>query len=103
MATLTVWKFDTPEGAEQAEATLVALSKEELIHIHDAATVEWLPGMTPASTASGAQALTKAMMRGVTSACAAASPAAVPPRSIDPTWVTVVGQQPSRMRWPASG
>jgi len=44
MATLTVWKFDTPEGAEQAEATLVALSKEELIHIHDAATVEWLPG-----------------------------------------------------------
>ena len=32
------------QGAEQAEATLVALSKEELIHIHDAATVEWLPG-----------------------------------------------------------
>jgi uncharacterized membrane protein len=44
MATLTAWKFDTPEGADQAEATLVQLSKEELIKIHDAATVSWEPG-----------------------------------------------------------
>jgi uncharacterized membrane protein len=44
MATLTAWKFDTPEGAAQAESILVGLSKEELITIHDAATVEWLPG-----------------------------------------------------------
>ena len=44
MATLTAWKFDTPEGAEAAEQTLVALSKEELIEIHDAATVSWPTG-----------------------------------------------------------
>jgi uncharacterized membrane protein len=44
MATLTAWKFDTPEGAAEAEAILVGLSKEELIHIYDAATVEWQPG-----------------------------------------------------------
>src|SRR3954447_13972637 len=44
MATLTAWKFETPEGAAQAESVLVGLSKEELIHIYDAATVEWQPG-----------------------------------------------------------
>lgn len=44
MATLTAWKFDTPEGAAQAESTLVSLSKQQLINIYDAATVEWLPG-----------------------------------------------------------
>jgi len=44
MATLTAWKFDTPAGAAQAEEILVGLSKQELITIFDAATVEWLPG-----------------------------------------------------------
>ena len=44
MATLTAWKFDTPDGAANAEATLLQLSKEELIHIQDAATVEWQVG-----------------------------------------------------------
>jgi uncharacterized membrane protein len=44
MATLTAWKFDSPEGAAAAEAVLVGLSKQELIHIYDAATVEWQPG-----------------------------------------------------------
>jgi len=39
MATLTVWKFDTAEGANQAEAELESLAKQELIKIHDAATV----------------------------------------------------------------
>jgi uncharacterized membrane protein len=43
MATLTVWKFDTPDGAAQAESTLIGLSKEELIEIFDAAIVEWRP------------------------------------------------------------
>jgi uncharacterized membrane protein len=41
MATLTVWKFDTPEGAEQAANTLQQLSKQELIKVYDAATVSW--------------------------------------------------------------
>jgi uncharacterized membrane protein len=44
MATLTVWKFDTADGADQAEATLESLSKQELIKIHDAATVSWAEG-----------------------------------------------------------
>jgi uncharacterized membrane protein len=44
MATLTVWKFDTAEGAEAATKTLEELSREELITIHDAATVSWPEG-----------------------------------------------------------
>jgi uncharacterized membrane protein len=41
MATLTAWKFETPDGAAQAESILVGLSKEELITVYDAAIVEW--------------------------------------------------------------
>jgi uncharacterized membrane protein len=41
MATLSVWKFETPEGAQQAESVLLGLSKQGLITIHDAAIVEW--------------------------------------------------------------
>jgi uncharacterized membrane protein len=44
MATLSVWKFDTATGADEAIATLELLSKEELIKIHDAATVTWPEG-----------------------------------------------------------
>jgi uncharacterized membrane protein len=44
MATLTAWKFDTPEGADAAEQTLLSLQKQELIQIHDAATVSWPEG-----------------------------------------------------------
>jgi uncharacterized membrane protein len=43
MATLTVWMFDDPAGADQAERTLASLSKQNLITIHDAATVNWPP------------------------------------------------------------
>ena len=41
MATLTVWKFDFPTAADEAESTLESLSKEGLITIHDAATISW--------------------------------------------------------------
>jgi len=41
MATLTVWKFDTADGATEAESILERLAKQELITIHDAATVSW--------------------------------------------------------------
>jgi uncharacterized membrane protein len=41
MATLTVWKFDTPESAEQVERRLLDLRKQELITVLDAATVSW--------------------------------------------------------------
>lgn len=41
MATMTVWKFPTPEGAEGAEQTLKRLDKEGLIKVHDAAIVSY--------------------------------------------------------------
>lgn len=44
MATLTAWKFDTPDGAEQAIATLQNLASAELIKVQDAATVSWEEG-----------------------------------------------------------
>ena len=44
MATLTVWKFPDAFGAERTEAILEQLQKEELITIHDAATVSWAAG-----------------------------------------------------------
>jgi uncharacterized membrane protein len=44
MGTLTVWKFDSPSGAENAINTLQDLAKQELIKIYDAATVSWEPG-----------------------------------------------------------
>jgi len=43
MATLTVWKFDTPEGANEAVNLLDSLTKQGLINVHDAATVSWQP------------------------------------------------------------
>lgn len=44
MATLTVWKFPTAGGADRAVATLKELQRQELIQVHDAATVSWPPG-----------------------------------------------------------
>ena len=44
MATLTVWKFPTALGAEQAEHTLEQLAKQELIKIQDAAVVSFPVG-----------------------------------------------------------
>jgi uncharacterized membrane protein len=44
MATLSVWKFPTPGGADQAEMTLEQLQKEQLITVHDAAIVSWPEG-----------------------------------------------------------
>jgi uncharacterized membrane protein/uncharacterized BrkB/YihY/UPF0761 family membrane protein len=44
MGTLTVWKFDTPGGADAAEQALLDLSKQRLISIEDAAIVSWPEG-----------------------------------------------------------
>ena len=44
MGTLTVWKFDTASGADDATETLRELSTQHLITIHDAATVRWDEG-----------------------------------------------------------
>ena len=47
MATLTVWKFDFPTTADEAESTLDSLSQQGLITIHDAATISWAWGSKP--------------------------------------------------------
>jgi uncharacterized membrane protein len=44
MATLTVLKFDTPEGAAQILEKIKSLQKMELIKIQDAAVVSWPVG-----------------------------------------------------------
>jgi uncharacterized membrane protein len=44
MATLTVWKFDDPDKAEEATEILKDLEKRELINVLDATWVSWPPG-----------------------------------------------------------
>jgi uncharacterized membrane protein len=44
MATLTVLKFSTPEGAADMLEKIKSLQKRELILIQDAAIVSWPPG-----------------------------------------------------------
>jgi len=44
MTTLTVWKFDTVDGAEKALAKLSELQKQALVEVLDAAVVKWAPG-----------------------------------------------------------
>lgn len=43
MSTLSVWRFDTADAADRAVGTLEELSKQQLIHVRDAATVSWQP------------------------------------------------------------
>jgi uncharacterized membrane protein len=44
MGTLSVWRFETAEGADQAVATLEDLSKQQLVTVFDAAVVTWKDG-----------------------------------------------------------
>jgi uncharacterized membrane protein len=44
MGTLTVWRFDSEEGADKAVATLEDLTRKQLITVYDAATVSWAKG-----------------------------------------------------------
>jgi uncharacterized membrane protein len=44
MTTLSVLKFPTADGAQKMESTLLALQKQHLIEIHDAAIVTWPQG-----------------------------------------------------------
>jgi uncharacterized membrane protein len=44
MASLTVWKFTTPYGAESALMKLQKLQAQQLIQVQDAAVVSWEPG-----------------------------------------------------------
>ena len=44
MATLSVLKFPTADGAQQMESTLLSLQKQHLIEVQDAAIVTWPQG-----------------------------------------------------------
>jgi uncharacterized membrane protein len=44
MASLTVWKFKTADGAAQALTKMESLSKQQLITVQDAAIVTWPEG-----------------------------------------------------------
>jgi uncharacterized membrane protein len=44
MATLSVWRFDSPDGADNAVTTLADLARKQLVVVHDAATVSWPEG-----------------------------------------------------------
>jgi uncharacterized membrane protein len=44
MTTLTVLKFDSPSGAENALNIIKNLTKQQLITLHDAAIVTWAQG-----------------------------------------------------------
>jgi uncharacterized membrane protein len=41
MATLSAWKFDTPDGAQRAEQILLDMQKQQLVSVIDAAIVTW--------------------------------------------------------------
>jgi AI-2 transport protein TqsA len=41
MATLTIWRFDSSDGARHAAARVEALARSELLTLHDAAIVWW--------------------------------------------------------------
>jgi uncharacterized membrane protein len=43
MATLSVWRFDSATGADDAGHTLTALHNGALVTVHDAAIVSWDP------------------------------------------------------------
>lgn len=44
MATLTVWRFDDPDGAATAGAVLERLVRDDALVLDDAAVVSWEPG-----------------------------------------------------------
>lgn len=50
MSTLSVWKFDTAAGADEAVATLEDLSRRKLLTVWDAATVSWPEGTKKPAT-----------------------------------------------------
>ena len=50
MAALTVWRFDSVDGAERAEAILLRMAREGDIDVLDAATVSWPAGASKPRT-----------------------------------------------------
>ena len=50
MAALTVWKFKSPYGAQEALDQLIELQHQQLIQVLDAATVSWEEGRNKPKT-----------------------------------------------------
>ena len=50
MTTFTVWKFDSPEGAEQAKDALKQAERDGLVKIVDHAVVSWPEGASQPET-----------------------------------------------------
>ena len=42
MTTLTVWRYDTPFGAEAAAVRLKSLAERKVLVVHDAITIAWM-------------------------------------------------------------
>ena len=63
-ATLTVWKFNTPEGAAEAALTLENLARQHIVTLHDAATVTWEEGGTKPTTKQLASTTTAGALGG---------------------------------------
>ena len=42
--TLTVWIYDSAMGAAAGETRLKNLRQQDVLHVHDAVTVSWMPG-----------------------------------------------------------
>ena len=57
VATLMVWRFDTADGADRASQMLQELAREEIVVIHDAATVAWESGKKKPKTRRALQYL----------------------------------------------
>ncbi len=43
MTALTVWRYDTPFGAEAAAVRLKRLEERKVLTVHDAITIAWMP------------------------------------------------------------
>jgi uncharacterized membrane protein len=43
MATLTIWRFGTADGAQHSARRVESLAKSQLVILHDAAVVSWPP------------------------------------------------------------
>jgi uncharacterized membrane protein len=63
-STLTVWKFDTPEGARDAARALEEMQRENLLTVLDYATVSWEEGKKKPVTRQGSATTSTAALGG---------------------------------------
>ena len=74
MATMTVWKSPTAQGADRAEVTLQDLQRRELIRIHDAAIVSHPEGARKPRTRPLTNLASAGPLGGAFWGCCSASP-----------------------------